>query len=265
MNKITRIALLVSLVIVIGTAADTQPPKYYEANHGYSGGDIDQVDLSALDGFDQIRRLDQLAAFAAKVPGAIGFTAHPDFEVGKRYAHAIIGYTALSQKNQSWALYLYDKVEAEKPPGTPTSPRAEVAFEMRVQAKLVEAQKLIDEGGEKGVKLTGVHSKVLPLAYAILRLGGEFEHTGMISADICLGCRTIVPGSNPKKCGLGVARTEHWNCCGQGKNTQHCPYWKLFKAEGDRKEAEIQKSKEPVSNVDGPNKEGGISASAEHR
>ena len=244
------------LLVVTGTSTEPKAPKYYEAKHGFNGGDIAQVDLSKLDGFDRIRTVDQLALFATKVPGAIGFTAHPEFETGERYADAIISYTTLSPTNESWKLYLYDKLEADKLPGSAPNPRAEMAFEARVQAKMEEARKLITSNGAMGVKLVGNHSDVLPLAYAILRLKGRFQHTGFVSADICIGCRSVVPGGNPRKCGMGLLRADHWNCCGQAKKTEHCRYWELIKGADDLRQADLQKSRKPVSGVMGPNGHG---------
>ncbi len=90
---------------------------YFQASHGFDGGLCEMIDLSKREGFDAIHTLDEVARFASEVPGAVGFTAHPSFENGSRYAHAIMWYTGLSEPGSSWALYLFDKKEALKNPG----------------------------------------------------------------------------------------------------------------------------------------------------
>src|SRR5678816_750092 len=79
---------------------------YHRAKHGYSGGLTEMVDLSRAEGFDKVLTIEDLAAFASKVPGAVGFTAHPRFESGQRHARAVLWYTRLSPTESSWALYL---------------------------------------------------------------------------------------------------------------------------------------------------------------
>ena len=67
-------------------------------------------DLSELSGFSEAKTLADVAALAKTVDRAIGFTAHPDFERGTRYARAVISYTNKSPQSESWALYLFDDV-----------------------------------------------------------------------------------------------------------------------------------------------------------
>src|SRR5438105_3630344 len=84
------------------------------------------VDLSKREGFDAIRTLDDVARFASEVPGAVGFTAHPNkFENGPRYASAVVWYTKLSPTESSSFLYLFDKKEAQsrRIPATPRGRR----------------------------------------------------------------------------------------------------------------------------------------------
>ena len=90
MIRLPIIALLVSVLVSMtgcqhGTSSDAtgytdaSKPEYFRAMHGYGGGQNEMVDLSKLEGFDALQTIDDVAKFAAEVPGAIGFTAHPDF------------------------------------------------------------------------------------------------------------------------------------------------------------------------------------------
>ena len=167
MNRLLIIGLLTG--ILIGAAgcrrqsdsSVTQPEKrtgaveYFRASHGFSGGLEEMVDLSKREGFDAIRTIDDVARFASEVPGAVGFTAHPDFENGTRYASAVVWYTRLSPTQASWALYLFDKKEALKQPGDAPPAAAVAAAEAKVSSKMDEAGKLIAAGGTNGVKLAG--------------------------------------------------------------------------------------------------------------
>src|SRR6185436_13824263 len=67
--------------------------KYHRAKHGYSGGVTEMIDLARVEGFDKVLAIEDLAAFASKVPGAVGFTAHSNFESGVRHARAVLWYT----------------------------------------------------------------------------------------------------------------------------------------------------------------------------
>lgn len=242
-TKCIPILGILCAVLLVGNAwsEDKSEPMYFRAKHGYNGGSENMVDLSKLDGFDQVRNLDDIARFARKVPGAIGFTAHPNFEKGTRYARAVISYTSLSPTRESWKLYLYDRAEAEKPPGSAPGAGAELAFEGRIQAAMGEARKLIDSSGADGVNFRS-HSADIPLAYAVMRLGGTFAHTGEFGTRFCTGCRNIVKGGSPAKCALGVLKIGHWSCCGSTKEAGHCEYWKMWKAEEDRKINEREKA-----------------------
>lgn len=208
-------------------------PEYSRASHGFDGGLTEMVDLSELEGFDTVRTIDDLAQFASKVPGAVGFTAHPHFETGTRYAKAVLWYTNLSSRSSSWALYLFDKSEAQKSPGEAPSSAAAAAAEAKVSGKMKEAKELIEAGGPSGVKLIGDHDEWKVLALAVIRLGGSFEHTGEFGVAHCLSCRSIVSGGNPSRCGHGVQDKEHWNCCGATDKVVHCRYWELIMARED--------------------------------
>jgi hypothetical protein len=91
-----------------GSQGQQEVPKYHRADHGFSGGEDVMVDLSELPGFSEAKTLADVAALARTVDKAIGFTAHPFFESGTRYAHAVISYTNKSPQSESWALYLFD-------------------------------------------------------------------------------------------------------------------------------------------------------------
>ena len=243
MSKCITILGTLCAIILVGTAGSEDKPelKYFLAKHGFSGGSQNMVNLSKLAGFDQVRNLDDIARFARRVPGAIGFTAHPNFENGTRYASAMISYTSLSPTNESWKLYLYDRAEAEKLPGSAPTAAAELTFEVRIQAAMAEARKLIDSSGADGVILRG-HGEDVPLAHAVMRLGGTFAHTGEFGTRFCTGCRNILKGGTPAKCPLGVLKIGHWSCCGSTDGAGHCEYWKMWKAEEDRKINEREKA-----------------------
>ena len=256
MNRLAIIALLLSILISttgcqlgsstdVTRGADNTKKEYYRAKHGFNGGFTEMVDLSNREGFDAVQSIDDLAKFAAEVPGAIGFTAHPFFEdtvrkaveeqghtVGPgpyRYASAVIWYTGLSS-GKSWPLYLFDKAEANKKPGE--RPRLEALFaaEAKVSAKMERAKELIEKNGSNGVKLTRDYEERKALAFAIMRLGGSFEHDGEFCTSKCGGCRYVVSGGTPTLCGLGVQKKKHWNCCGATSEKGHCQYWPLIKA-----------------------------------
>ena len=109
-------------LIFAGSALGDSPiaQKYFRAKHGFNRGREVLVDLTKMPGFDKVTNLDDIARFARSVPGAVGFTAHPEFEKGTRLAHAVISYSARSPTSESWKLYLYDKSEADKlPDSTP--------------------------------------------------------------------------------------------------------------------------------------------------
>ena len=211
--------------------------QYFRAKHGYSGGLHEMVDLSKREGFDAVRTFGDVAEFASEVPGAVGFTAHPDFENGTRYAHAVVWYTNLSPVGSSWSLYLFDSVEAQKGPGGAPRAEAVAAAEAKVSGKMAAAQQLIDAGGAGGVKLVGDYDEQKVLALAVIRLGGFFEHSGTFGAGYCGGCRSVVPGGNPSRCGLGVQDREHWNCCGGTERGGHCRYWELIKLQDESSQA----------------------------
>jgi hypothetical protein len=242
MNRLTLIGVLACILAdtvagqpVAGSSAaqpgtGTQVPKYFRANHGFDGGLVETVDLRKLEGFDDIRTIDQVARFASEVPGAVGFTAHPNFEHGDRYARAVLWYTKLSATGSSWTLYLFDKKEAQKRPGAAPRAGAVAAAEAKVSARMKEARDLIDGGGPNGVKLVGDYDEQRVLAHAVMRLGGSFVHTGRFAVGPCGSCRSVVPGGNPHSCGLGVQNKKHWTCCGSTNKTGHCQYWKLVNA-----------------------------------
>lgn len=124
--------------------------KYYRAAHGFNGGMTSMIDLSEFEEFNDARTLDDVARLASQVPGAVGFTAHPDFADGTRYASAVLWYTKLSPTSDSWGLYLFDEAEAKKKPGA--APRAEAVA-------AAEARALIDTSGPEGVELSGEHEE----------------------------------------------------------------------------------------------------------
>jgi len=217
--------------------SDASVPQYFRAKHGFDGGLSEMVDLSELEGFDAVRTIDDLAKFASEVPKAMGFTAHPDFENGTRYAHAVLWYTGLSSKSSSWPLHLFDRAEAQKRPGGAPQAEAVAAAEAKVSARMKEARELVDAGGASGVKLVdGDHGEKKALALAIMRLGGFFRHTGAFAGEHCHACRNVVPGGNPGSCGHGVAGRKHWNCCGgTDPKDDRCRYWELIKAQDDNR------------------------------
>ena len=219
--------------IVHSEAEKGSVPEYFRANHGYDGGLKEMVDIRKCEGFDALKTRDDVARFAAGIPGAIGFTLHPEFEKGARYAEAVLWYTKLSSKSRSWGIYLFDKQEAMKNPGDAPRPEAVAAAEAKVSARMEDAQKLIDEAGAKGVNLVGDFEEKKALALAVLRLGGKFEHFGEYRTDFCLGCRSVVQGSTPEKCAHGLANEKHWTCCGSIEDSGYCKYWELIKAQDD--------------------------------
>jgi hypothetical protein len=209
-------------------------PAYFRASHGFDGV-FEMVDLSKREGFDAIQTIDDVARFASGVPGAMGFTAHPNFENGIRHASAVGWYTKLSPTESSWALYLFDKTEAQKKPGAPPRAASVAAAEAKVSGKTNEVRGLIAEGGPNGVKLVGDYGECKVLALAVLRLGGFFAHTGTFEVGHCGGCRSVVSGGNPFSCGLGIQNKKHWSCCGSTDEGGHCEYWKLIKTQDDSK------------------------------
>jgi hypothetical protein len=232
------VGTLLACVFLVATTACVEKRKesglkYHRAKHGYNGGLTEMVDLARVEGFDKVLAIEDLAAFASKVPGAVGFTTHPNFESGVRYAHAVLWYTRLSPTQSSWSLYLFDETEARKHPGDAPKASAIAAAEARVSGKLKIAQELIDAGGPNGVKLSGDYEEKKVLALAVMRLGGSFQHTAEFGGANCGGCRSVVPGGTPSRCGLGVQNQNHWTCCGASENVQYCRYWALIKAEDD--------------------------------
>ena len=213
----------------------TRAVEYFRASHGFDGGLQEMVDLSKREGFDAIRTIDDVAGFASEVPGAVGFTVHPNFENGTRYASAVLWYTKLSPTGRSWALYLFDKKEAQKYPGDAPRAAAVAAAEAKVAGKMNEARGLIAAAGPKGVRLVGDPKERKVLALAVLRLGGVFEHDGGFGVGPCVGCRTVVSGGNPQSCGLGVQNKKHWNCCGSTNQGGYCEYWRLIKTQDGNK------------------------------
>ncbi len=238
-----RLGLLCMIVCVMGLARSEgddakqeKPPRYYQANHGIDGGLEEMVDLSKMEGFEEARTIDDVARLAAKVPGAVGFMAHPLFEMGDRYAIAVLWYSHRSRTESSWPLHLFDEAEAKKRPGEAATPAALVAAELRISAKLPAAQALMDAGGARGVKISpadGDYNEQMVMALAVMRLGGFFAHSGQFGKDDCIGCRNVVRGGTPEKCGLGVKKVKHWNCCGAEAGTNRCRYWELIKAQND--------------------------------
>lgn len=241
--NVGSILMFVSILVLaciksVAAGADTQSdtsPAYFQAKHGYGGGLTEMIDLSTRDGFDALRSIDDVAKFASKVPGAIGFTAHPGFAKGARYAHAVLWYTKRSPKNSSWGLYLFDRSEADKAPGDAPRAEAVAAAEAKVASRMQKAKELIEAGGSNGVELPGDYAEQKVLGLAVMRQGGFFKHTGAFGADGCAGCRTVVPGGTPFRCGIGVQGKEHWNCCGSTEKEGHCRYWELVKAQDDAK------------------------------
>lgn len=234
MNRPCVISLMVCVLIVAttdgGESKKESGQEYCRASHGFNGGLNEMVDLTEVEGFDKVRTRDDLAKFASNVPGAVGFTAHPQFEFGERYASAVLWYTRLSPTGSSWALYLFDETKAKKKPGETPDAFAVAAAEAKVAGKLKVAQELIDASGPDGVKLSGNYEERKVLALAVMRLGGTFAHTGEFGAAHCGSCRSVIPGGNPSDCGLGVRKLNHWNCCGASEDVRHCGYWQLFKA-----------------------------------
>ncbi len=239
MNRLLTLGLLTGILIAVaGYSQQSNPPlppqpksrtvDYFRASHGYGDGLTEVVDLSQREGFQAVKTLDDLAEFASKVQGAVGFTAHPNFERGTRHAHAVLWYTKLSSTRSSWALHLFDKQEAQKPPGHAPKAAALAAAEAKVSGKMDAAEKLIAAGGKNGVKLEGSFSECEVLALAVLRLGGSFEHQGKFTTGACVGCRTVAPGGTPSACGIGVQKKTHWNCCGSTNEGGYCNFWKLL-------------------------------------
>ena len=240
MNRLAIITLLVSILISttgrqletssdVTRGTDNSKREYFLAKHGFGSGLSEMVDLSMRKGFDSVRNIDDVAKFAAKVPGAIGFTAHPHFEQGMRYASAILWYTELSSPQNSWSLFLFDETEAKKKPGDKPRSEALAAAEAKVHSKMERAKELIEKNGSRGVKLTGDPEDQQVLALAIMRLGGSFEHNGEFGTKNCGGCRILVPSGAPFLCGLGVQKKKHWGCCGSTEKKSHCQCWPLFK------------------------------------
>jgi hypothetical protein len=248
MGRLLTVSILLGVLVIVSACQRQQPsiahseegkgsvPEYFRANHGYNGGLKEMVDLRNCEGFDALKTKDDVARFAAEIPGAIGFTLHPEFEKGARYAEAVLWYTKLSSMSLSWGLYLFDKQEAEKSPGDTPRPEAVAAAEAKVSAGMEEARKMIDEAGAKGVNPVGDYEEKKALALAVMHLDGKFEHFGEYGTDSCGGCRTVVSGGTPEKCGHGVANEKHWTCCGSTEESGYCQYWELIKAQDDRPE-----------------------------
>ena len=154
---------------------DKGVPEYFHAMHGFNGGQCEVVDLSKLEGFDAVRTIDDVAKFAAKVPGAIGFTAHPDFQDDTRLASAVIWYTGLSSGGSSWRLYLFDETEAKKKPGEKPRAEALAAAEAKVIAKMETAKELIKKSGSNGVKLTGDYQEKKLLLWPLYVWGARLN------------------------------------------------------------------------------------------
>ncbi|MBN8421946.1 MAG: hypothetical protein J0L73_23720 [Verrucomicrobia bacterium] len=238
-----RLGLLCMIVYVAALASSEgeetnqgKPTRYFQANHGCNGGLEEMVDLSQIEGFEEVRTISDVAKFAAKVPGAVGFMAHPDFEKGDRFASAVVWYSHRSRTSESWTLHLFDEAEAKKGPGEAATPAALLAAELRVTAKLPTAQALIDKGGALGVNVSpadGDYNEQMLMALAVMRLGGFFAHSGQFGKGHCFGCRSVVRGGIPEKCGLGVRKVPHWTCCGAEAGTLRCRYWELIKAQND--------------------------------
>ena len=231
MISTTGLQLETSSDVTRGT--DNSKREYVRAKHGFGSGLIEMVDLSTREGFDTVRTIDDVAKFAAKVHGAIGFTAHPDFQDDTRLASAVIWYTGLSSPQNSWPLYLFDETEAKKKPGGKPRAEALAAAEAKVQSKMAMAKELIEASGSRGVKLTGDYEERIVLALAIMRSGGSFEHNGEFGTTNCSGCRSVVSGGTSRLCGLGVKKKSHWTCCGATEKKSHCQYWPLIKAQDE--------------------------------
>jgi len=248
MNRLCLISLIACALIVATANGDESKrengQEYYRADHGFDGGLTEMTDLTKVEGFDKVLTKNDLARFASKVPGAVGFTVHPQFESGKRYARAVLWYTRLSPTESSWALYLFDETNAKKKPGEAPEAFAVAAAEAKVAGKLGIAQKMIAAGGTNGVKLSGDYEDRKVLALAVMRLGGKFVHTGEFGASQCGSCRTVMSGGNPRSCGLGVRNVKHWNCCGASEDVRYCRYWELIKAQD---EAEPARAPEPAA------------------
>jgi hypothetical protein len=233
MKRLNVIRLLACILIVAKTdgeeSSTANEQTYYQANHGFDGGLKEMVDLSKLEGFDEVLTKDDLARFARKVPGAVGFTAHPQFESGTHLARAVLWYTRLSSTQQSWALYLFDESKAKKKPGETPEEFAVAAAEAKIAGKLGVARELIAAAGASGVRVSGDYEDKKVLALAVMRLGGKFVHTGEFGTGQCGSCRSVVSGGNPRSCGLGVRNVKHWNCCGASEDVGYCRYWELIK------------------------------------
>ena len=204
------------------------------------------VDLSTLEGFEEVQSTADLAKFASRVPNAVGFTAHPLFEsIDKlRYAHAVVWYTRLSPPQESWRLYLFEESEAKKKPGETPKASAVATAEVEVSGKLNAARELIEEGGTTGVRLSGDFNEKKTLALAVIRLGGSFQHSGGFGSAHCRSCRSVIPGGDPSHCGFGIRNQPHWTCCGAPKEVEHCLYWLLIKAQD---EAEQGAAEQPAT------------------
>lgn len=208
--------------------------EYTIAHHGYGRGLSEMVNLCDLEGFDGIRTIGEVARFAHKIQDSVGFTAHPEFESGTRYAHAVIWYTTLSPTNESWPLYLFDREESQKLPGEPAQPTAIAAGNAKVAGMLTEARNLVISAQQSGVRVPELKfddKKILALA--IIQIGGSFQHSGEYSTTNCWSCRSVVPDGDPEHCGLGIKGTAHWNCCGAIQETGACQYWERIKAQDD--------------------------------
>lgn len=225
--------------VVEGKSGTVTVPEYFRANHGFGSGLHEFVDLSKLEGFDALQTRDDVAGFAAGIPGAIGFTLHPRFEQGERYASAVLWYTGLSSTRSSWGLYLFNSQEAEKNPGDAPRAEAVAAAEAKISGKMEEAKELIEAAGGKGVRLTGEYGERKVLALAVLRLNGRFAHSDTFRSGPCGSCRTVIPGGTPTKCGHGIVNKRHWSCCGSTDAADlFCTYWEQIKALDDMSNAE---------------------------
>lgn len=234
MNRIFSYFTL-GAIIVLSTALGNHAKaeneaSYFEANHGFNLGLNEMVDLSEIEGFERVRSTADLARFASKVPGAVGFTAHPLFESGQhRLASAVLWYSHLSPSNMSWRLYLFDEKEAKKQPGEAATEEALAAAEAQISDKLKTAKELIDGSGRRGVILHGDQKEKNIVARAVLQLSGTFQHTGEFGSN-CAGCRSVVLGGTPARCGLGIQGKDHMNCCGSITKDGFCRYWELLLA-----------------------------------
>lgn len=240
MNRLCVICFTASVLVVAATTGDEPKRKnaqeYYHAKHGFDGGLIEMIDLTEIEGFDEVLTIDDLAKFASKVPGAKGFTVHPHFLSEKRNASAVLWYTRLSPTKSSWQLCLFDETIANKKPGEAPEASAVAAAKAKVSRKLRIAEELIDAGAPNGVKVSASDEEGKVLALAVMLLRGTFAHTGEFGDAHCAECRRVVPSEYPHRCGLGVRNLNHWNCCGASEDTRHCRYWELIKAQDDAKE-----------------------------